>query len=98
MEKNIQISILLELYGKMLTNKQLGAIEDYYNNDLSLAEISENVGITRQAVRDNIKQGEKKLFELEEKLGFMKKLSKLKEDIQNLKLENKELDKIINNI
>lgn len=95
MEKNVRISILLQIYGKMLTNKQNQALEDYYNNDLSLAEISENIGITRQAVRDNIKQGEKNLFELEEKLGFMKKIEKLKKDIGKLNLNNKELDKII---
>lgn len=81
MEKNVQISMLLQIYGKMLTDKQNHAIEDYYNNDLSLAEISGNIGITRQAVRDNIKKGEKKLFELEEKLGFMKRMKKLKIDI-----------------
>ena len=55
-----------------LKKKQFEYINDYYNNDLSLSEIAENENITRQAVRDNIKKGEKKLFEYEEKLEFMK--------------------------
>ena len=72
MEKNVKISILCDLYGKLLTQKQFDFLNDYYNNDLSLSEIAENNSITRQAVRDIIKKGEKKLFEYEEKLEFMK--------------------------
>ena len=68
MEKKVEISILCELYGKLLTKKQLEFMNDYYNNDLSLSEIAENNDITRQAVRDILKKGEKKLFEYEEKL------------------------------
>ena len=48
-------------------------MDDYYNSDLSLSEIAENQGITRQAVRDNLKKGEKNLLEYEDKLGIMKK-------------------------
>ena len=73
MEKNVQISILNEFYGKLLTQKQYQIIDDYYNHDLSLSEIAENNQITRQAVRDILKKGEKKLFEYEEKLMFMKR-------------------------
>ena len=73
MEEKVQISMLCQLYGKLLTKKQYEFIDDYYNNDLSLSEIAENNEITRQAVRDIIKKGEKKLFEYEEKLMFMKR-------------------------
>lgn len=73
MEKNVKVSMLCQIYGKLLTEKQYNFLEDYYNNDLSLSEIAENNGITRQAVRDNIVKGENKLFEYEEKLGIMKK-------------------------
>lgn len=73
MEKKVEISMLWEFYGKLLTKKQSEFIDDYYNNDLSLSEIAENNDITRQAVRDIIKKGEKKLFEYEEKLMFMKR-------------------------
>ncbi len=73
MEKNVKISILLQIYGNLLTEKQNTVLDDYYNNDLSLSEIAENNSITRQAVRDNIKKGEQKLFEFEEKLRIMEK-------------------------
>ena len=82
MEKNIKISILLDTYGKMLTEKQYKLLDDYYNNDLSLSEIAENENITRQAVRDNLKKGENNLFEYEEKLGFMKKAIMQEEKIE----------------
>ena len=73
MEEKVEISMLCQFYGKLLTEKQYEFINDYYNNDLSLSEIAENNNITRQAVRDIIKKGEKKLFEYEEKLMFMKR-------------------------
>ena len=73
MEKKVEISMLCEMYGKLLTEKQYIFIEDYYNNDLSLSEIAENENITRQAVRDIIKKAENKLMEMEDKLGLMKK-------------------------
>ena len=80
-ENSVKISILLEIYGKLLTQKQYDLLNDYYNNDLSLAEIAENEGITRQAVRDNLKKGEKRLFNYEEKLGIMKKNVEQEEQI-----------------
>lgn len=81
MEKNVQISMLCEIYGKLLTKKQLSILQDYYDKDLSLSEIAQNQNITRQAVRDIIKKGENKLFEVEEKLGIMKKTFKQEEKI-----------------
>ena len=51
MEKNIKMSILLDIYGKLLTEKQYNLLNDYYNNDFSQSEIAENEEITRQAVR-----------------------------------------------
>ena len=83
-ENSIKLSILLEIYGKVLTEKQYDMLNDYYNNDLSLAEIAENEKITRQAVRDNLKKGEKKLFEYEEKLQIMKKNKMQEEQIANI--------------
>ena len=74
MEEKVKITMLCQLYGKLLTKKQFEFIDDYYNNDLSLSEIAENHNITRQAVRDIIKKGEKNLFEYEEKLMFMKRM------------------------
>ena len=103
MEKNVQISILLETYGKLLTNKQFQMLDDYYNKDLSLSEIAENEKTTRQAVRDNLKKGENKLFEYEEKLGIMKKTLMQEKKIASIlseisKIKENSSDKEIANI
>ena len=84
MDKNIEISMLWQIYGKLLTEKQYKIIDYYYNKDFSLSEISENEGITRQAVRDIIKKGEKKLFEYEEKLLFMKRTINQEKLVHNI--------------
>ena len=107
MEKTVEISMLLEIYGKLLTEKQYSLLNDYYNNDLSLSEIAENLGITRQAVRDNKSKGENKLFEFEEKLGIMKKTMEQDEKIAIIlseitkikeKSTDKEIAKVLNHI
>ena len=97
-EKNVKISMLLDIYGNLLTEKQNELLDDYYNNDFSLSEIAENQLITRQAVRDNLKKGENKLFEYEEKLGFMKKTIMHEEQVAKIlselnKIEKKSTDK-----
>ena len=87
MEKNVKVSMLWQIYGKLLTDKQYTLLDEYYNNDYSLAEIAENLGITRQAVRDNLKKGECKLFEYEEKLGIMKTTLKQEKKIDEILAE-----------
>ena len=89
----MKVSILCELYGKLLTEKQYEFLNDYYNNDLSLSEIAENNNITRQAVRDNIKKGEKKLFEYEEKLSFMKRMFNQEKKIEKVLSELTKIQK-----
>ena len=103
MDEKVKISILCDLYGKLLTQKQYEFLNDYYNNDLSLSEIAENNEITRQAVRDIIKKGEKKLFEYEEKLSFMKRMSNQEKKIQQVlselsKIQKDSSDKKVANI
>ena len=66
MAKDLHITFLLDFYGDMLTDKQREVVECYYNEDLSLAEIAEEKGITRQGVRDAIKRAEQQLIEMEE--------------------------------
>jgi len=79
MSKNLYISSLLDIYGRFLSEKQKNLTEYYYNDDLSLSEIAENEGITRQAVCDNIKRAEAKLISWEEECGYCEKFFKLKE-------------------
>lgn len=103
MENNVKVSMLNQIYGKLLTQKQYEIIDDYYNNDLSLSEIAENNNITRQAVRDILKKGEKKLFEYEEKLMFMKRMLNQEKKIEKVlaeltKIQENDSDKEIANI
>ena len=70
MAKDLEMGYLLDFYGEVLTQKQREMLRQYYNDDLSLSEIGENFGITRQGARDAIKHGETTLKELEEKVGF----------------------------
>jgi len=77
MAKNLDISILLDYYGNVLTDKQREVVEWYYNEDLSLAEIAEHTGITRQGVRDCIKRAEIQLLECEDQLGLRKRFGEL---------------------
>ena len=73
MAKDLSITILMDFYGEMLTKKRFDVMDMYYNGDLSLAEIGEEVGVSRQGVRDAIKKGEQQLIEYEEKLGLAKR-------------------------
>lgn len=69
-EKNMNISFLLDFYGDVLSDKQREILDLYYNEDLSLAEIAESNGLTRQGVRHVIKKAEDELLFLETKLGL----------------------------
>lgn len=73
MAKNLGITVLLDVYGNLITDKQRDFLYDYYNEDLSLSEIAENSGISRQGVRDAVKRAENQLLEFEEKLGFIRR-------------------------
>ena len=82
--KNLEISYLLDFYGDVLTEKQRDVMEQYYNDDLSLSEIADNFGITRQGVRDAIKRGEGTILELEDKVGFARRYRAVQEGIESL--------------
>ena len=71
--KDLNIGFLLDFYGDVLTERRRDALDFYYNNDMSLSEIAEEMGISRQGVRDLIKKAEEELFFYEEKLGLAKK-------------------------
>ena len=84
MSKNLSVSLLMDFYGQLLTPKQLEALEYYYDDDLSLAEIADQMSISRQGVRDFIKRGEKQLQELEDKLGLAERFEKIKQKIEKI--------------
>jgi len=85
MDKNLQITILMDFYGQLLTEKQTEALDLYYNSDLSLSEIAEMLGISRQGARDFIKRGEKQLQEFENALGLAKKLQIVQDKVIRIK-------------
>jgi len=103
MEERVEISILVDIYGTLLTEKQRDIMNLYYNEDLSLAEISEINNTSRQAIHDLTKRCHKLLLEYEEKLGLMAKSMaeenlrlRLLERLNQLKgMETKEDSKII---
>ena len=84
-EKNLEIGYLLDFYGDILPERRRDIMDLYYNDDLSLAEIAEQMGITRQAVRDSIKKTEQELFFYEEKLGLAKKFREAAEHAARLR-------------
>lgn len=107
MEKKIELGMLCDIYGNLLTKKQREVISDYANQDLSLSEIAENNNITRQAVNDIVKKGETKLLEYEQKLGIMKKQLETEKQIQNILSElskitdnssDKKVERILNSV
>ena len=74
-----RMALLYDFYGDMLTDRQKEFYDLYYNEDLSLAEIAENYGITRQGVRDVIVRAEAILTELEDKTGIIKRFHKMQQ-------------------
>ena len=72
-EKNLRLSVLFDAYGSLLTSDQQNMFDLYYNEDLSLAEIAEHTGLSRQGVRYAIKHAEEALINYEEKLGLSRK-------------------------
>ncbi len=84
MAKDLEMGYLLDFYGEALTQKQREMLRQYYNEDLSLSEIGENFGITRQGARDTIKHGESALLELEEKVGFAARYRRVQQKLEQL--------------
>ena len=83
-EKNMRLSYLLDFYGEVLDEKTRRIMSYYYEDDLSLAEIADGEGISRQGVRHIIKKGEEQLTFFEERLGLASHKDKLVEFIPSL--------------
>ena len=92
LSKNLLICDLLEIYGKLLTEKQLRLLELYYFDDLSLSEIAENEGGSRQGAMDVIKRAEKELLKMESVLGLYSRNTEQLKIINSLKVLNKNKD------
>ncbi|MFW5981959.1 MAG: YlxM family DNA-binding protein [Halanaerobiaceae bacterium] len=84
LDKAIEIGILFDFYGQLLTEKQQNAIELYYFHDLSLSEIAERLEISRQGVYDHLHRGEEILKDYENRLGLLAKYEFLKNEIEEM--------------
>lgn len=84
MAKDYSFALLLDFYGELLTEKQREFLEYYYNEDLSLAEIAGNEGISRQGVRDAIKRAEKQLTEMEDSLSLARRFNEVKAGLEEI--------------
>ncbi len=85
LEKGVNISLLLDSYGPLLTERQREIVSMYRNDDLSLGEISELTGITRQGVSECIRKAEAALISYEEKLGLQKTYEERKDLLEIIK-------------
>ncbi len=93
MGKDLFVARLFDFYGDLLTDNQANMVDLYYNEDLSLAEIAEPAGISRQGVRDAIVRGEHQLKEFEEKLGLAKRFTAIEKQIEKIQSDIKVLQK-----
>ena len=83
MDKNVQISLMLDYYGDFLTPHQQKILRMYYDEDHSLAESAQLEGITRQGVRDAIQRGEATLFRYEQCLGLLRRYEQMRKEIDS---------------
>ena len=89
MERTLYLTELFDIYGELFTDKQKEYFIDYYFNNYTLQEISENYNVTRNAVHKSLKETEEKLMFYEEKLNILKKNRKILELIKDEELKEK---------
>lgn len=85
MEGRREQSMLLDFYGELLTDKQRECFDLHYNEDLSLSEIAEQLGISRQGVWDNIRRAESAMREIEEKTGLIRRFEENRRGLESLR-------------
>lgn len=95
--KPFEMCLLFDFYGDLLTDKQKELFDLYYNHDLSLSEIAEQVNITRQGVRDSIVRAEHALQTMEDNLGLVSKYGQIDRHVQEIASDVKTLSLINSN-
>lgn len=94
MDKNLEISLLFDFYKDMLTQTQQQAVSLYYNDDLSLKETSDILGMSRQGVRDALNRAKASLYEYEEKLSLCRRYNKTSAELDSLMQCAEEIEKL----
>ena len=102
MEERVLISLLLDFYGPLLTDKQRMSLQLHYEDDMSLGEIAEELGVSRQAVHDNLQRARQILNDYESKLHLVAQyeqreglLSQLKENLPEEVLAETKVQKVL---
>lgn len=93
MEKSIEISLLFDFYGELLSEKKREAASLYFNEDLSLSEIAQHMGITRQGVSDLIRRSESELYSFEDKLGLYSRFEAINASALKIKELSQSIEK-----
>ena len=84
-DERLMQSMLLDFYGELLTDKQRECYDLHVNEDLSLSEIAEQAGISRQGVWDNIRRAESSLRQMEEKTGLIRRFQQIRQGLESLR-------------
>lgn len=98
MKKNFKVSYLLDFYGEVLSEKQRTAVEMYYNDDLSLSEIGDLLGISRQGVRDLVKRSESTLYDMEQKLGLAARFTSMHCELDKIRKNAEKIEHLNNEL
>ena len=93
-EDRLMQSMLLDFYGELLTDKQRECYDLHVNEDLSLSEIAEQSGISRQGVWDNIRRAEASLRDMEEKTGLIRRFRQVRQGLESLRAPLEELEEL----
>ena len=92
MEDRMMQSMLLDFYGELLTERQRSCYDLHVNEDLSLSEIAEQCGISRQGVWDNIRRAEQALREIEDKTGLVRRFTELRQGLARVEKQLEALE------
>ncbi len=80
----LEMTLLFDYYGELLTQRQRDCLDMRYNQDMSLGEIAQELGVSRQGVYDNLSRAETLLRNMEEKTGFLRRDEKVRSTAQQI--------------
>ncbi len=92
MERNIELSMLLSYYGAFLTQRQQDLLALHVDEDYSLSEIAERENISRQGVHDALKRAEAQLYEMETRLGLVRRVRQMEDGLLALKAQVEQME------
>lgn len=86
-DQTVHMGLLFDFYGQLLTDKQRLFFSLYHQEDLSLGEIAEQYGVSRQAIYDTLRRSQNILLNLEEKLGLIQRYTKQRELLETMRFQ-----------